>query len=103
MKVSPHAASVGQEFVSCISTNYSLNNWPISAAVLINATHPGATPGPLLAMQPAANHPGIFAGPGVGGATIARRINGGWLLVAGGKGLQQRLSLLDHLGATVHI
>jgi hypothetical protein len=34
---------------------------------------------------------------------IARRIPGAWLVVANGENLQQRLILLEHLHATVHL
>jgi hypothetical protein len=102
-KVSPHKARLGRELVSCISTSYLLNNWPIVAAVLVDAARPGIAPGALPAMQPVATHPGIFQGPGVAGQTIARRIARAWLVVGGGKGLQQRLSLLEHLRANVDI
>jgi hypothetical protein len=70
--------------------------------VLLDAAHPGSTPALLPAMQPLAGHPGVFRGPGVEGETIARRIPGAWLLVAKGKGLQQRLLVLSHIHVSVH-
>ena len=101
-KLSPHTDRLGSEFVSCVSTMYRLSNWPIVAGVLVDASRPGDAPGPLPAMQPLPMHPGILQGPGVEGPTVARRIAGAWLVVAGGKDLVQRLSLLEHLRATVH-
>ncbi|MGC2374142.1 MAG: hypothetical protein WA484_09740 [Solirubrobacteraceae bacterium] len=102
-KVRPHREVYGREFVSCAYTAYLFKNWPIVAGVLLDASHPGTTPASLPAMLPLQGHPGIFQGPGDEGETIARRIAGAWLLVAKGQGLRQRLSLLRHLHAAVHI
>jgi len=103
MQVRPHREVYGREFVSCASTGYLFKNWPIGAAVLLDASHPGTTPASLPAMQPLQGHPGIFQGPGVEGETIARRTPGAWLVVAKGEGLQQRLTLLQHLQVTIHL
>ncbi len=102
-QVRPHREVYGREFVSCAYTGYLFKNWPIVAGVLLDASRPGTTPAALPAMQPLQGHPGIFQGPGVEGETIARRIPGAWLVVAKGEGLQQRLTLLQHLQATVRI
>jgi hypothetical protein len=102
-EVRPHREVFGREFVSCASTAYLFKNWPIVAGVLLDASHPGTTPASLPAMQPLQGHPGIFQGPGVEGETIARRIAGAWLVVAKGEGLQQRLTLLEHMHAMVRL
>jgi hypothetical protein len=102
-QVRPHREVYGREFVSCAYTAYLFKNWPIVAGVLLDASRPGATPASLPAMQPLQGHPGIFQGPGVEGETIARRIPGAWLVVAKGEGLQQRLTLLQHLQATIRL
>lgn len=102
-QVRPHREVFGREFVSCASTSYLFKNWPIVADVLLDASHPGTTPASLPVMHPLQGHPGVFQGPGVEGATVARRIPGAWVLVAKGKGLLQRLTLLEHLHAIVYI
>jgi hypothetical protein len=101
--VRPHTDVRGQEFVDCVKTTYMLGNWPLEADVLLDAAHPGSTPAPLPAMRPLAGHPGVFQGPGVEGETVARRIPGAWLLVAKGRGLEQRLTLLEHLRVTMYL
>jgi hypothetical protein len=35
---------LGRAFFSCVETEYNLNNWPIYAAVLLDAAHPGSAP-----------------------------------------------------------
>jgi hypothetical protein len=101
--VRPHLDVRGREFVDCVSASYLLNNWPLTADVLLDAAHPGVTPAPLPDMRPLAGHPMIFQAPGVEGETVARRLPGAWLVVAKGKGLPQRLTLLEHLRAMIHI
>jgi hypothetical protein len=106
-EVRPHREVFGREFVSCANTAYLFKNWPIVAGILMDASHSGTTPASLPAMQPLQGHPGILQGPGPGpgveGETIARRIPRAWLFVAEGEGLQQRLTLLQHLQATVRL
>ncbi len=76
--VRPHPDVRGREFVDCVRTSYLLGNWPLEADVLLDAAHPGSTPGPLPAMQPVTGDSRILQGPGVEGETVARRIRGGF-------------------------
>jgi hypothetical protein len=39
---------------------------------------------------------------GVHGKLLARRIRNAWIVVEGGERLQQRLTVLQHLNATIH-
>ncbi len=91
---------IGRPFLSCIDTEYRLNNQPLDAGVILDATHPGAAPAPLPGMRPVHSHHGVFQAPGWSGKLVGRRIRGAWLLVEGG-GLSQRLTVLEHLRATV--
>lgn len=93
---------VGEAFTTCAMTEYSLNNWPVYASLLVRATHPGATPPALPLLKPLRGHRGAFGGPGELGPEVARRVSGGWLVVAKGRSVGQRLALLEHLHATVH-
>jgi hypothetical protein len=98
---------VGQGFLSCASTSYNLNGWSLLAGVLLDASHPGVEPPPLSAMRPLKGHPDIFEAPGPEGTgpgeeLVARRIHGAWLVVSRAK-LRQRLTLLEHLRATIHL
>ena len=102
-KVRSYSGLIGQGFISCASTSYNLNGWPILAGMFLNASHPGMTPASLPAMQPLSGHPGFVQAPGTEGEMVARRIPGAWLAVVKGQGLAQRLTLLEHLSATVHL
>ena len=102
-KVTSYSGLLGQGFISCASASYSLAGWPILAGMFLNASHPGMTPALLPAMQPLSGHPGTFQAPGSEGEMVARRIPGAWLAVAKGKALAQRLTLLEHLSATVDL
>jgi hypothetical protein len=86
--------------LSCIDTEYYLDNWPLDAAVVLNASHPGARPGPLYDFKRVSGHPGVFASAGWIGQ-VARRIPGAWIVVEGGSGLQQRLTVLERLRASI--
>ncbi len=99
--LSPRPDVRGREFVDCIRTSYILDRWPIEANILLDAAHPGASPGPLLATRPLPGHAGVVQGPGVEGDTLARRIPGAWLVVGQGADDQQRLELLEHLRTTI--
>jgi len=101
--VETHRDVRGREFVNCASASYRLGAWPIEAYVLVDAARVGATPGPLLAMQALPGHPGVFQAPGVAGQVVARRMPGAWLVAGGGEGLDQRLTVLEHMRAAIHL
>lgn len=102
--VRPHRNVRGREFVNCARVDYLLaGKWFVGADVLLDAAHPGATPARLPGIRPLPGHSGIFLGAGAEGKELARRIPGAWLLVTQGKDLAQRLALLEHLRATVHL
>lgn len=87
--------------LSCIDTEYYLDNWPLDAAVVLNAAHPGAPPEPLYDFKQVPGHPGVVESPST--SQVARRAGGAWILVEGGSGLQQRLTVLEHLRASIHL
>jgi hypothetical protein len=95
---------IGAAFFSCIDTEYYLRHWPLDAAVLLDATHPGALPGAIPGLSPIAGMPRFFEGPGeFKGNLTAIRKGDAWLVVAGGSSLAQRIDVLVHLTATVHL
>jgi hypothetical protein len=105
-QIRPYRGLLGQAFLSCVSTVYvSHKEHHLTAAVLLDASNPGATPPPLPGMKPLARHPGIFDAPGSEGEIVARRIPGAWLVVqeADDIGLRVPVEMLDHLQATVHV
>lgn len=99
----PYATLGGDGLLSCASSSYELEGWPILVGVLLSASHPGTTPTRWPALRPLSGHPGVFESPGIGGEMLARQISGAWLVVAKGKGVQQRATLLEHLSATVNL
>ena len=97
-QIQPVDGVSGSAFISCADTEFYWQRWPLEAAVLLNAAHPGAEPAALPQLQPVPGHPGVFDAPGgVQGHLTGRRMNGAWLVVQGGKDLSQRLALLNEL------
>jgi hypothetical protein len=92
---------LGQAFISCAETTYIYDNeHDLHSAVLLNASHPGATPPALPGMEPLAGHPGIFEAPP---DRFARRIHGAWLVVQeeDNIGPHVPVELLERLHATI--
>jgi hypothetical protein len=94
---------VGRAFFSCIDTEYYLQNWPMDAAILLDAAHPGSTPAAIPNLKPMPQAPRFFNGPSARGELTATRTGNAWLVVEGGSGPTQRLLLLRHLTATVKL
>jgi hypothetical protein len=94
-RITPITGAQGELLLSCIDTHYYLHGWPLTVAVLLNAQHPGAAPGPLPGATPVANATDMVdsAGSGLSG----RRIDHAWLIVSGGSGTAQRLRVLAAL------
>ncbi len=93
---------VGRAFFSCIDTEYYLRHWPLDAAILLDAAHPGAAPAAIPGLTPAPGAPGFFNGPGdFKGELTATRHGNTWLVVAGGSSLAQRIQVLRHLTPAV--
>ena len=93
---------MGRAFFSCIDVEYYLDKWPLDAAVLLDAAHPGSPPAAIPGLGPVPGHAGFFNGPGdFKGELTATRRGEMWLVVAGGSGLAQRLRVLSHLSATI--
>jgi hypothetical protein len=105
-QLKPYRGLIGQAFLSCVDTVYVYEEQHhLTAAVLLNAARPGATPPPLPGMQPLAGHPGILEAPGSAGEIAARRIHGAWIVVQEEDriGLRVPVELLEDLHATVHL
>jgi hypothetical protein len=72
---------LGRAFVSCARTVYDRPEGQyITAAVLLDAAHPGAPPAPLPGMTPLRGDPGLFEAFSSEGQVVARRIPGAWLV-----------------------
>lgn len=97
---------LGRPFLSCASTEFFREEAPLEASVLLDATHPGSEPAPLPRMKAMPGHPGIFQAQGAAGEgqMLGRHVPHVWLVVEeAGSTLQQRLALLEHLRATIHL
>jgi hypothetical protein len=97
--VQPVVGAEGELLLSCNSTEYYLDNWPLEAAVLVNAQHPGRPVGPIPGATRVPGHPGVVnvvLGNPPGDIT-ARRVGNAWLVVEGARNLAQRLRVLDAL------
>jgi hypothetical protein len=86
---------VGELFVSCVSTEYYLHGWPMTAAVLLDARHPGSVLGPIPGARPVPGRSDVvdFAGASL----TARCVGNAWLVLQGGSGTAQRVRVLDAL------
>jgi hypothetical protein len=105
-RIMPYRGLLGGGFLSCVDTVYIYEEQHhLTAAVLLDASHPGAAPPPLPGMNPLAGHPGVFEAPGSGGQLAARRIPGAWIVVEEEDriGLGVPVELLEHLRATIHL
>jgi hypothetical protein len=93
---------IGRGFFSCIDTEYYLHNWPLDAAILLDAAHPGVLPAAIPGLEPVRGEHGYFNGPGdFKGELTAMRFGDAWLVLAGGSGVAQRIEVLRHLTPTV--
>lgn len=94
---------IGQTLLSCVSIAYSGQSRPLIASVLVDASLSGSAPKALPGMVALAGEPGIFEARSSIGSMVMKRVKAGWLVVAEGSGLQERLALLRTIGASVHI
>jgi hypothetical protein len=92
---------IGRPFLSCVDTQFALSGSPLDAGVVLDATHPGTAPAALPNMKPLPGHSGVFQALGWDGRLLGRRTHNAWLVVEGGSSVQQRLTVLEHLHATV--
>ncbi len=92
---------IGRPFLSCVDTQFTLDGSPLDAGVVLDATHPGMAPAALPDMKPLPGHSGVFQALGWDGRLLGRRTHNAWLVVEGGSSVQQRLTVLEHLHATV--
>ena len=102
-RIAPYPLKImGRAFFSCIDSEYYLHNWPLETSILLDAQSPGRPPAPIPGMKPVGGQNGLFNAPGGWhGEITATRHGNGWLVVAGGSGLAQRIEVLRHLRATV--
>jgi hypothetical protein len=94
-------------FLSCAYTEFAYHGYGIQAAILLDAQHPGAAPAALPNSTAIRRRPETLSEPAIQGAgtqyITGRRIGNAWLVVETAGPVPQRLGVLDHLNACVHI
>jgi hypothetical protein len=105
----------GKSYLSCANTQFGYGGEGVIAAILLDAQHPGTAPQPLPDAKPVPGHPQTFNEPAIATpvgttrpragntAITARRVGDAWLVVQASGTLAQRLTVLDRLGACVHL
>ena len=88
--------------LSCIDTEYYLNNWPLDAAVVLNHPILGLTLNSYTTSSACQVIQVCLETAGWTGQ-VARRTGNAWIVVEGGNGLKQRLTVLEHLRASIHL
>ena len=78
------AGLVGPAFFSCIDVEYYLGKWPLDAAVLLDAAHPGSPPAAIPGLDPVPGHAGFFNGPGDFKGELTATTEGGGVAGRGG-------------------
>ncbi len=101
MRLVPFTGLIGRPFLPCADTQFVLNGSPLDAGVVLDATHPGTAPAALPGMKALPGRSGVFQAPGWDGRLLGRRTHSAWVVVEGGSSVQQRLTVLEHLHATV--
>jgi hypothetical protein len=98
-QIRPVSGAQGTALLSCLSTEYYLDGWGLTAAVLLNAQHPGGPVGSIPGTQPVPGHPGTVTSMHATGfgAITAHRYRNAWLVIQGGRDLRQRLEALNAL------
>ncbi len=101
--VPDRAPIIGRAFFSCIDTEYYLHGWPLRAAILLDAAHPGSAPAAIPGLRPIPGERGLLdgLGPPAEDGLTARRTGNAWLVVAGGSGPAQRIEVLRHLTVSI--
>ncbi len=95
----PDPGIIGHAFLSCVAVGFRLHGVWLTAAVLLDAAHPGGPPAALPDMRPLAGAPGVvdrssaFLREGI----TARRAGDAWLVVQGQASVSQRLQGLRAL------
>jgi hypothetical protein len=93
----PVTGAEGELFLSCTDTEYDLERWPLDAAILLDARHPGRTLAQIPGATPVKGQPGtvnLQVGNPPGDIT-ARRVGNAWIAVQGGRDERQRLQVLN--------
>ena len=94
-------------FLSCAYTEFAYHGYGIQAAILLDAQHPGTAPAPLpnstqIRARPETLNEPVIQSAGTQHIT-GRRIGNAWLVIESASPVPQRLAVLNHLNACVHV
>jgi hypothetical protein len=90
---------VGRAFLPCADGEFELRHEPLRAIVVLDAAQPALSAASLPSFHAVRGAPGMFAG----GSLTAMRSGSAWLVVEQGRGSAERMLLLRHLTAVVHV
>jgi hypothetical protein len=99
----PATGLLGRPFMSCANTEWRRGELSLESFMLLDAEHPGTTPATISGLAPVDGRSAVFQSRLAGESVAARRVPGAWLVVKGGPNLRERLVLLTHLRASVHV
>jgi hypothetical protein len=95
----PDPGIIGHAYLSCTEVGFRFHATWLTAAVLLDAKHPGALPAVLPDMRPVPGAPGVFdrSSASLPEGIAARRVGNAWLVVKGQAGVGQRVQALRAL------
>jgi hypothetical protein len=96
----------GTTFLSCANIEFAYQGEGVTAALLVDAQHPGARPGPLPNATEVARAPETFNEPideGRSQFITGKRVGGAWLLVQASGSIAQRIAILNRLGTCIRL
>jgi len=104
-KIGPAGGLLGRPLVSCARTVYVHSGGHyVTAAVLLDASHPGAQPPSLPGSKPLAGHRAVFEAQSSDGRIVARRVPGAWIVASEEtpEGLAVPIEMLEHTRVSIH-
>jgi hypothetical protein len=95
----PDPGIIGHAYLSCAEVGFRFHATWLTAAVLLDAKHPGAPPAALPDMRPVRGAPGVFDRTSalLPEGITARRVGDAWLIVKGQAAVAQRVQALRAL------
>lgn len=90
---------IGQAFLPCVETRYTLGGGPLRVLVMLDAADPSAPVGALPNFKAVPRAAGFFSQ----GSLTATRDGGVWIVAGQGTGLSQRIEVLRHVSAVVRL
>jgi hypothetical protein len=95
----PDPGIIGHAYLSCVALGFRLHGVWFTAAVLLDAKHPGTPPAMLPDMRPVAGSPGVLdrSSAFLSEDLTAMRVRDAWLVVQGQASVRQRVQALQAL------